>query len=137
MITFQVTGQPVGKARPRVTRAGRVYTPKKTEQAEQDIKKMAGYAMCGDPPLQGALELSVIFRMAVPASWTKGKRQQAYRQEMRPAVKPDIDNLIKTVMDACNGVIYLDDSQVIKLAASKVYVTEEQVPMTIISVIKA
>ncbi|HSG19643.1 MAG TPA: RusA family crossover junction endodeoxyribonuclease [Burkholderiaceae bacterium] len=128
-------GQPVGKARPRVTRAGRVYTPKKTEQAEQDIRKMATYVMCGEPPLQGPLELGVTFTMDVPPSWTKTKRQQAYSQQIKPAAKPDIDNLIKTVMDACNGVTYADDAQVVRITASKRYRTECEAPMTTVRVI--
>lgn len=32
----------------------------------------------------------------------------------------DIDNLVKGVMDACNGILFLDDSQVVSLTAEKV-----------------
>lgn len=134
MITFRVMGQPVGKARPRVTRAGRVYTPKKTEQAEDDIRKMATYVMCDEPPLQGPVELVVVFTMDVPPSWSKAKRQQAYKQEIKPAGKPDIDNLAKTVMDAINGVVYQDDAQVVMIAATKRYRTDCEAPMTTVRV---
>ena len=135
MITFQVMGQPVGKARPRVTRAGRVYTPKKTEQAEQDIRAMARYVMCDEPPIEGPVELVVTFTMDVPASWSKTKRQQAYAQQIKPAAKPDIDNLAKTVMDAINGVVYQDDAQVVRITATKRYRTECEAPMTTVRVI--
>lgn len=134
MITFRVMGQPVGKARPRVTRAGRVYTPKKTEQAEDDIRAMATYAMCGDPPLAGPLELTVRFLMAVPASWSKAKQRQAYEWEIQPTGRPDLDNLLKTVMDACNNIVYADDSQVVSIRASKRYASETEQPMVIVSI---
>ena len=32
----------------------------------------------------------------------------------------DIDNLVKGVLDACNGILFLDDSQVVSLMAEKV-----------------
>lgn len=35
-------------------------------------------------------------------------------------VNPDIDNLTKGVLDACNGIIWIDDRQVQSLSASKV-----------------
>lgn len=33
---------------------------------------------------------------------------------------PDVDNLCKFIMDACNGVIYRDDIQVFRLVATKI-----------------
>ena len=35
--------------------------------------------------------------------------------------KPDLDNLVKLVLDAYNGVLYDDDSQIISLSLSKMY----------------
>ena len=37
-LLFRVNGMPQGKARPRFTRQGRAYTPKKTRDYEADIK---------------------------------------------------------------------------------------------------
>jgi Holliday junction resolvase RusA-like endonuclease len=39
----------------------------------------------------------------------------------RPTKKPDLDNLAKSVLDALNGVIYQDDSQIVSLHMTKVY----------------
>jgi Holliday junction resolvase RusA-like endonuclease len=44
------------------------------------------------------VRLSLVFRFAMPASWSKKKREQM-RGELH-AQKPDIDNLLKAVMDA-------------------------------------
>ena len=41
--------------------------------------------------------------------------------EIRPATKPDLDNVIKAVLDGCNGVAYLDDKQIVELNATARY----------------
>lgn len=35
------------------------------------------------------------------------------------ATKPDLDNLVKLVLDACNGIAYVDDGQVVDVRARK------------------
>jgi Holliday junction resolvase RusA-like endonuclease len=39
--------------------------------------------------------------------------------------KPDIDNLIKFVMDGLTGIFYADDDQVVRVCAVKMMDTEE------------
>jgi Holliday junction resolvase RusA-like endonuclease len=39
----------------------------------------------------------------------------------KPCKKPDIDNIAKTYLDAMNGVIFKDDTQVIDLHVKKLY----------------
>ena len=46
---------------------------------------------------------------------------------LRPTTKPDIDNVIKAVLDGLNGVAYADDSQVVALSASKCYSDDPRV----------
>tara|TARA_A100001391_G_C4883602_1_gene228840 strand:+ start:278 stop:535 length:258 start_codon:yes stop_codon:yes gene_type:complete len=41
--------------------------------------------------------------------------------------RPDIDNLAKMIMDAINDILYVDDSQVIYLTATKQYGAEDGV----------
>lgn len=36
-----------------------------------------------------------------------------------PTMRPDIDNLVKFVLDSLNGVVYHDDRQVVKVVAYK------------------
>ena len=47
------------------------------------------------------------------------------------AHKPDIDNLLKFVMDAMNGVFYKDDSQIVDVDIKKQY---SNTPCTIITI---
>lgn len=121
-VAFEFAGPPIGKARPRITRWG-AYTPQRTAKHEASIKAAAGQAMAGQKPLEGPLKGSLIFTMPIPASWPKRKRQDAEEGRIWPTGKPDADNLAKAVMDACNGVVYVDDSQIVALAVVKMYGT--------------
>lgn len=39
--------------------------------------------------------------------------------------KPDVDNIVKIVADALNGVAYHDDTQIVSVLAKKVYAASE------------
>ena len=110
---------PVAKARPRVTMVGgraRAYTPKKSADYERQIAREWAHERQSD-----AVLLDIVFGMPIPQSWSKKQQDAAASGLIFPAKKPDIDNLIKAVMDALNGVAYDDDNQVIELSAKKVY----------------
>lgn len=62
-------------------------------------------------PLEGALEVSVAFSFDRPATVTRE----------HPTVRPDIDGLVKGLLDAWNGVLWKDDAQVVKLTLTKEY----------------
>lgn len=48
-----------------------------------------------------------------------------------PAKKPDIDNVVKAVLDALNGVAYRDDTQVVELHVRKSYSEKPRVEVSI------
>ena len=56
--------------------------------------------------------------------------------EILPTKKPDIDNILKVVADALNGVAYLDDVQVIEVNADKTYSEEEGLLVTVREYVK-
>lgn len=45
--------------------------------------------------------------------------------------KPDIDNLIKTVLDAANNHLWNDDNQIVEIASFKRYGEEPKILMTV------
>ena len=47
------------------------------------------------------------------------------------AVKPDLDNLVKSVLDALNDVAWHDDAQIVELHVSKHYVSSPHIYITI------
>ena len=59
--------------------------------------------------------------MPVPASYSKKAREACLSGETRPTKKPDVDNILKAFLDAMNGIVYLDDCQVVDLHVKKVY----------------
>jgi Holliday junction resolvase RusA-like endonuclease len=48
-----------------------------------------------------------------------------------PVGKPDLDNLLKAVLDAINAIVFADDSQVVSLLASKTYGARPQVSVSV------
>lgn len=57
----------------------------------------------------------------IPKSYVKGKRLACEHNINRPDKKPDIDNVLKVVLDALNKVAYEDDKQVIEVICRKWY----------------
>lgn len=57
----------------------------------------------------------------IPQSKSKKQKEKMITGEIKPVVKPDVDNVAKSILDALNGIIYLDDKQIIKLNIEKIY----------------
>jgi Holliday junction resolvase RusA-like endonuclease len=121
---FTVFGEPVGKGRPRFAKRGNfvsTYTPQKTKTYEDEIRLMAKAAMGASEALETPVTVAIYIRVGIPASFSKQKRKDALANIERPTKKPDIDNIAKCFLDAMNGIVYLDDKQVVSLHITKVY----------------
>lgn len=123
MIRVTVTGQPVAKGRTRVvTRGGqRPYTPAKTRAWEKLAENAARIEMGHREPLNGPLSVTVTAIFPVPATWPRWKRLEAEVGHIGHVGKPDGDNVAKAAKDALNGVVWLDDAQVVRLLVHKTY----------------
>lgn len=123
------------------------YTPQKSENAEAFIKQIASQAMMPQepvpsglklggvellydgptsgqprrPPLDGPVAVTMIAHFQIRSSWSKKKQLAARTGAVRPTGKPDLDNVLKTYGDALNGIVWLDDSQIVSVTLSKVY----------------
>jgi Holliday junction resolvase RusA-like endonuclease len=123
-IHFQVEGDPKGKGRPRFSRVGsftKVYTDKQTLTYESLIATFAKQAMGGTEPLKTPVSVFLYVRLPIPQSYPKKRREACLNGSEKPCKKPDIDNIAKTYLDAMNGVIFVDDTQVIDLHVKKLY----------------
>lgn len=119
---FLVNVRPQGKARPRFSRkSGVVYTPAKTAKYEKSIAK--AYMEAGGKciPADCYVSVTVCAFFPIPKSYSRAKRQACIDRDLRPDKKPDIDNILKSVLDALNKVAYEDDKQVIELIGRKYY----------------
>lgn len=124
MIYFKVNEEPVAKARPRFTKRGHAYTPKKTEDYEESIKFAFMSQTCERMPVYSKgvpLEVKAIFAKSVPKSYTKKKREACLNGDLLPTGKADLDNYLKAVLDALNGLAFEDDSQIVMTTAEKIY----------------
>ena len=120
MKQLTIDGVPVAKGRPRLGRYG-TYTPKKTQEYEEYVK-MCWVAKYGSiQPSEQSLEVNIVFYLPIPKSVNKKQRAEMLDGKIKHTKKPDIDNLIKSVLDALNGIAYSDDSKIIKVAAEKQY----------------
>lgn len=125
MTTFTVPGVK-GKGRPRFARYGAhvtTYTPDSTAAYEQAVQ--LAYQAAGGRLHDGAVAVRITAHQALPKRATKAQRAAAERGEIYPIRKPDLDNIIKIVLDALNGYAYRDDTQVVQIDARKLYTADE------------
>jgi Holliday junction resolvase RusA-like endonuclease len=120
-VTFSVEGTPIGKARPRVLRSGRAYTPAKSAAYEHQVQLAATLAMRGQSRLTGAVQATLRFDLPVPPSWPRPRRAAAITGEIAPTGRPDIDNLLKSVLDGIRTIVIGDDAAIVEVRATKRY----------------
>lgn len=122
-IRLEIPGIPVGKERPRFTKRGHAYTPDKTRKYEGRVA--AAFYDSREKAFQKGtpIVVDVIARMPIPKSTSKKKRLELLARK-KMLKKPDIDNIVKAVLDGLNGLAFPDDSQVWKIYAYKIYAEE-------------
>ena len=123
MINFTITGKPIPLKRHRVTKHGRMYDPsyKDKKQIWLQIAKWKPKM-----PFVGDIMLKVIFTIPYPKKFYRtGKFKHLLKDNIPEyvSVRPDIDNYCKLLLDILQGKgrYFVDDSQVVKLQAEKVY----------------
>jgi Holliday junction resolvase RusA-like endonuclease len=123
VIRIEVLGPPRGKGRVWRGPNGGAFRPPATEKYEGNLNheaKLAMYQAGQLAPLEGPLSLVVTAYFPVPGSWSKKQRAAALEHLIRPAKKPDADNLLK-MMDALNEVVWRDDAQIVDAQVAKFY----------------
>lgn len=125
MIKVTIYGEPIPQARPRFTRNGHTYEPERSRNYKQlarlwltqRLKKETAWK-----PLETALCVDITFWLSIPISWSKKRRMDAINGVTRPTARNgDIDNLIKAVLDAGNGLLWADDTFITDIVAHKRY----------------
>lgn len=107
---------PLGYGRSAKTAAEAAY--------QRDIAKYARQARAaigGMPLIRGGVRLSVVAHLEVPKSYGKAKRADCLAGRILPILKPDFDNIAKSVADALTGVLWVDDKQVVAGSCLKVW----------------
>lgn len=129
--TFDI--EPTPQLRPRVSSRGgyvRVYDPPKVKQFKNLLRSLAVHQYAR-PPLLGPLSVSLTFYRPVQSSISKTERERRLSNQSKPVVKPDTDNYIKATLDALNGVLWHDDSQIVKIEAEKKYSDHPKITVSV------
>lgn len=125
-IAFAFPFEPVAKGRPRFRVCGKyvqTYTPGKTKAFEKLVANYYQTAAGGHKYEAGIpLAVTVTFGMKIPISLTKKARTEILEGKRQHTVKPDLDNLVKAILDALNGIAWHDDAQIVELHIAKKYV---------------
>lgn len=129
MIKLTIPGEPVAKARPRITRYG-AYTPAKTKSYETLVKELY-FMEHGQTLIEGELSIDIKAYFRIPKSASKKRKRLMASGDMRPVKRPDWDNVGKIVTDALNGVAYDDDSQIVSATVEKYYSEEPRTEIKI------
>lgn len=123
-INFNETYEaPIGSPRPRFRNTGRyvqTYMPASYTKHKGFIREQMPNVL-----LNGNLKVTLSFYFKVPKSWSNRKKLLAIGQYKR--TKPDIDNLIKTVLDAANDHLWKDDNQIVEIHSFKQYAEEPKI----------
>lgn len=108
---FFVRGRPVPQGSMKFVRPGVMIHSRSQDLAlwRADIARNA--ELFGFKPIASAVKVELDFVMSKPKS-----AKRAF-----PSVKPDLDKLIRAVLDGLTGVAFEDDSQVILIQSSKTY----------------
>ena len=130
--TITIPGQPVAKARARVTRYGHAYTPKRTAEYERMVQTLFT-AKYGSPRLEGPVMVEVDLYFGPAKSLRKTEREKRQRGEVPHLQRPDVDNCLKSVTDALNGIAYKDDGQIVAAVVRKVWSDEPRAEVRISS----
>ncbi len=127
-ISFRVPGKPTPKARPRLGRGGRVFTPKSTLDHELRVKVACSQAIPKGWPVDAEYEIICLFNY-------KNRRSLA-----------DVDNLVKLVCDALNPkryrkklvekpTVWEDDVQVSRISAGRFVTGDDESTIVTIRVL--
>ena len=133
-IVFTVPGEVRGQGRPRTQiingKDGKSYahiyqtnkdidTKHNIQLYAKDALERKSYVMAGPDEMGITVQVKVFVK--VPRSMSKKKRMAALAGEILPQRKPDLDNVLKSVLDAMNGVVYRDDKEVTRTQVSRHY----------------
>ena len=110
-LNITIDGEPQAQKRWRMSKSGHAYDP-----SAKDKRKFADKVrqqLLDMEPCKEEVWLSLCFYLSKPKKY--------FEKYMGHVYKPDLDNLIKFVLDACNGVLWEDDKIITSIAARKHY----------------
>ncbi len=121
MIKLTVEGSPVALKRHRHLRNGHTYDPSK---ADKRLFLAKAIKSAPKSPEYGPISMTLEFYVDRPKAHYRTGKYSHILKDTAPTwhiSRADIDNYVKLVLDALNGVYYKDDSQICHLKTIKKY----------------
>lgn len=122
-----IKGQP-GKFRAVVT-----HDNPRTKGWQQVVSEAAGRALdeipFGAGPFHASAAIRVLIAFYLPRPKSLGKKTTVHHTK-----KPDVDKLVRGVLDGLTGVLFNDDAQVVDLQTRKRYAPPDTAPHAVITV---
>ena len=133
-MTIIIEGEPVAQGRRRFTRNGHAYDPAKSREYKKQVALAASLSMRGQSLFPKGIPLKCVITIwqKMPKRFTKKQKELAENEFLRPTVKPDVDNVAKAITDAMNGIVYVDDAQIVELVCGKYYAEEPKVMVKVV-----
>jgi len=127
-------GPPVAMGRPRFTKKGRAYTPQSAKSYKDTQVANMRAAKGENPPLDGIFKVQISFLHPRTKSLLLRNGELPHGRIWRPK-KPDIDNLLKMVLDIITqSEIWVDDNRVVSLSCEDYYCGENEEAHTLFSI---
>lgn len=128
-LSFFVPGAPVPKGSARAFRnatTGSVVVWASNREKLRPFERRVSYAAraAGARPLECPVRIHLEFLLERPAVHMGTGRNAGLPRPSAPplpAVKPDLDKLIRAILDGLSKVAIVDDAQVVEIHAAKVY----------------
>ena len=125
---FEVPGKVIGKGRPRLNSyTGVVYTPTRTKDYESLVEQYFLLKYPRFKALEGRIKVSIIAYFSIPKTTKKADINEMLENNISPTKKPDIDNIVKAILDSMNKFAFKDHNQITKLEVEKKYSLEDKV----------
>lgn len=125
---FEVPGKIIGKGRPRLNSyTGVVYTPTRTKDYESLVEQYFLLKYPRFKALEGRIKVNIIAYFSIPKTTKKSDINEMLENNISPTKKPDIDNIVKSILDSMNKFAFKDDNQITKLEVEKKYALEDKV----------
>lgn len=91
----------------------------------------ARIAMAGRPPLTGAIELCVMILRTRPKNHFNSRGELKTDAAEYPITRPDTLKQMRAIEDACTGIVWLDDSQIVAHRLLKVFTSTPRVLISV------
>jgi Holliday junction resolvase RusA-like endonuclease len=116
------------------------YTPANDPvNAYKAALQLAAYQEYKGEPLDCPLKVSILFVMLRPAGHYGTGKNEGKLKASAPcwhSTKSDVDNILKSTLDAMTGILWRDDCRVSMAMVEKRYVKQGEQPMVVIRVEK-